>query len=161
MSSECRLERQLVTLLHSRYSTAVFHFRAETRHVIASIYWPSKLTVCCINLSLVLPQRPALAMDSQKPTARTVQLATSILQHTTEIETYLAENNLPGPSFAPGTPPKLPLPPGLQTSLDAALSAVDELQALLLGPLGWLVSQVGHAVRSILPDCLYQLHVFS
>lgn len=85
-------------------------------------------------------------MDSPKPTTRTVQLAASILQHTSEIETYLAENNLPSPSFAPGTPPKLPLPPGLQTSLDAALSAVDELQALLLGPLGWLVSQVGHAV---------------
>lgn len=90
------------------------------------------------------------------PTAKTVQLAASILQHTTEIETYLAQNNLPNVSFAPGTPPKLPLPPGLQNSLDAALSAVDELQALLLGPLGWLVSQVGHAV-CLLPVSL-RLH---
>jgi hypothetical protein len=87
-----------------------------------------------------------MAIDSPLSTARTVQLAKSLLQHTTDIEAYLANNNLPGPSLAPGAPPKLPLPPGLQASLDAALSAVDELQALLLGPLGWLVSQISHAV---------------
>lgn len=80
---------------------------------------------------------------------RTVKLAKAILDQTTSIEAYLAENNLPSPSFEPGAPPKLPLPPALEESLSAALSAIDELNALLLGPMGWLVAQMGHSVQRI------------
>jgi hypothetical protein len=92
-------------------------------------------------------------MDSPPSSPRTVQLAAAILEHTTSIETYLQDNGLPSPSLAPGTPPKLLLPPALEQSLHAALSALDELNALLLGPMGWLLNQVGHMVslhRSLL-----------
>lgn len=85
------------------------------------------------------------------PPKRTIQLADSILQHTTSIEAYLAENNLPSPSYAAGTPPKIALPPGLEKSLAAALSAIDELNAILLGPMGWLLAQIEHAVRHTSP----------
>lgn len=80
---------------------------------------------------------------------RTVRLARTILDHTTSIEAYLAEDNLPSPSFEPGAPPKLPLPPALEESLSAALSALDELKALLLGPMGWLIAQMCHSVQRI------------
>ncbi|KAL7621422.1 hypothetical protein AAE478_008744 [Parahypoxylon ruwenzoriense] len=78
---------------------------------------------------------------ANSPSGTLVQLAVAILKHTTNIETYLQENGLPNPSFRPGAPPKLPLPPALEVSLNEALAAMDELNALLLGSFGWLKAQ--------------------
>ncbi|KAK3390364.1 S-adenosyl-L-methionine-dependent methyltransferase [Podospora didyma] len=101
-----------------------------------------------------------MATEPSSPsTPRTVQLATQILQHTTSIESFLQKNGLPSPSFAPGTPPKLPLPPALEASLGAALGALDELNALLLGPMGWLLQQVGHAYDLCSLHAMYRYKV--
>ncbi|KAK1759952.1 S-adenosyl-L-methionine-dependent methyltransferase [Echria macrotheca] len=98
-------------------------------------------------------------MTASRDPPRTVELATAILQHTTSVETYLQENGLPSPSFSPGAPPKLPLPPDLQQKLAAALGALDELQALLLGPMGWLMNQVGHAYDLCSLHALYRFNI--
>ncbi|KAK0702003.1 S-adenosyl-L-methionine-dependent methyltransferase [Lasiosphaeria miniovina] len=95
--------------------------------------------------------------DPDQP--RTVQLAAAILQHTTSIESYLQQNGLPSPSFAPGAPPKLPLPPNVEQQLAAALGALDELNALLLGPMGWLLNQVGHAYDLCSLHALYRYKI--
>ncbi len=92
---------------------------------------------------------PAAASLSPTP-PKTVLLAGSILEHTTKIEAYLQENGLPSPSFEPGASPKLPLSPELNESLETALAALDELSALLMGPMGWLKAQIDHAVCTLL-----------
>ncbi len=88
----------------------------------------------------------ATAAESVRSTPRTVLLAATILEQTTKIESYLQENGIPSPSFEPGATPKLPLSPELETCLGAALSALDELSALLMGPMAWLRAQIDHAV---------------
>ncbi|KAM7200831.1 S-adenosyl-L-methionine-dependent methyltransferase [Rhypophila sp. PSN 637] len=93
------------------------------------------------------------------PQPRTVQLASSILEHTTILEKFLHENGLPSPSFDPGTPPKLPLSPEVEKSLETALSSLDELMALLLGPMGWLMNQIGHSFDLASLHAMYRYKV--
>ncbi|KAI1848706.1 hypothetical protein JX266_005565 [Neoarthrinium moseri] len=93
------------------------------------------------------------------PPGRIVQLATDILEHTTGIQTYLDAHGIPSPSFEPGTLPKLPLPPALEDTLGQALSALDELNALLLGPLGWLKNQIDHAYDLVSLHAMYRFDV--
>ncbi|KAK4213823.1 O-methyltransferase, family 2 [Rhypophila decipiens] len=96
---------------------------------------------------------------SPAPQPRTVQLASSILEHTTILESFLHENGLPSPSFDPGTPPKLPLSPEVEKSLEMALSSLDELTALLMGPMGWLLNQIGHAFDLASLHAMYRYKV--
>lgn len=83
--------------------------------------------------------------ESNSP--RTVKLAASLLEAVTKLEEHLAQNGLPSCSFEPGAPARLPLPPHLNESLDKAVSSLQELHALLLGPMGWMMQQMGEAVR--------------
>lgn len=79
---------------------------------------------------------------------RTVKLAASLLETVTKLEEHLQQNGLPSCSFEPGAPVRLPLPPQMNESIDEAVSSLQELSALLLGPMGWMVQHIGQAVRS-------------
>lgn len=84
--------------------------------------------------------------NSQPP--RTIQLASSILEIVTSLETHLAEDGRPPCSFEPGADlPQSQLPPSLQSSVDSAVGALEELNALLLGPMGWMTCQLARSVR--------------
>jgi hypothetical protein len=62
------------------------------------------------------------------------ELAATVAQHTQAIDTYLAENNLPYPSFDADGPADLGLPPDLELSRAIVLQASQELNDLLQGP---------------------------
>lgn len=82
--------------------------------------------------------------ESKSP--RTVKLAASLLDTVTKLEEHLAQNGLSSLSFEPGAPVRSPLPPQMNQSIDEAVSSVQELHALLLGPMGWMLQQMGQAV---------------
>lgn len=84
--------------------------------------------------------------ESNSP--RTVKLAAKLLETVTKLEEHLAQNGLRSCSFEPGAPARLPLPPQMNESIDEAVSSLQELHALLLGPMGWMMQQMGEAVRS-------------
>lgn len=79
---------------------------------------------------------------------RTVRLAASVLETVTELEEHLEQNGLSNCSFEPGAPVRLPLPSQMNERIDEAISSLQELSALLLGPMGWMVQHIGQAVRS-------------
>ncbi|KAF2864873.1 O-methyltransferase-domain-containing protein [Massariosphaeria phaeospora] len=88
--------------------------------------------------------------------SRIVSLATSIEQNTRIVDTYINENGLPSPSFAASTPPDIPLPAEISKAKDEALEAMDELQALLLGPMNKVVHDLIHV-----PTSLTSLHAIA
>lgn len=77
---------------------------------------------------------------------RTVQLAKSILEMVTNLETHLEENGLPPRSFEPGASPQ-PLPHPYDRKLHDTISELEELMTHLLGPMGWLSMQISQVVR--------------
>jgi len=77
---------------------------------------------------------------------RIVELSSIIEQKTRKIDEYFAANNLLSPSFDASTPPDLPLPPDIAEAKEAALEAMDELQALLLGPMPKIFHDLIHVV---------------
>ncbi|KAI0147250.1 S-adenosyl-L-methionine-dependent methyltransferase [Xylariaceae sp. FL1272] len=97
--------------------------------------------------------------SGDRSSERCVQLAETILEKTTKISAYLENNGLTGPSFQPNAPVTLGLPPDTETSLQEALSAMDELSAMLLGPLGWLKSQIGHAYDLVSLHAMYRYNL--
>jgi hypothetical protein len=82
--------------------------------------------------------------------SRIVELSTIIDENTRKVDEYFIANGLPTPSFAPSTPPDLPLPPHIGQAKEDALEAMDELQALLLGPMPKIVQDIIQGVCSSL-----------
>ncbi|EPE28293.1 S-adenosyl-L-methionine-dependent methyltransferase [Glarea lozoyensis ATCC 20868] len=67
------------------------------------------------------------------------ELSALIHEHTTKVEAYYTTHNLPAPSFHPSTPLKTVLPSDIETSRQIVLEAMDELTALMLGPVECLI----------------------
>lgn len=66
--------------------------------------------------------------------SRIAQLASAVAHHTQRVDSYLAEKNLPQPSFDADSPVHLGLPADIEQSRVAALQASQELNELLQGP---------------------------
>jgi hypothetical protein len=77
--------------------------------------------------------------------SRIAELAAAVTEHTQQIDKYLAEKNLPYPSFDIDGPVDLLLPPDLEKSRVVALQASQELNDLLQGPRDLLFN---HQVRN-------------
>lgn len=94
---------------------------------------------------------PATAAPPAAP--RSVQLAHSLVRATTALEDYLSKKGFPSPSLEAGGEITVSLPAEVQDGINRALEALDELHALLLGPMGWLSmhmhSAVGIAILSM------------
>ena len=74
--------------------------------------------------------------------SRIVELASTIKDHTTKVDNYLSSKGLPSPSFETSTPPQLDLPDEIVSFKNIVLEAMDELHALILGPMPFLFHQV-------------------
>ena len=72
--------------------------------------------------------------------SRIAELSAIIANHTSKIDSSLAANGLPTPSFDADSPPTLLAMPALAESRNAILQASDELSALMQGPIGLLTS---------------------
>lgn len=77
------------------------------------------------------------------PHSKIVDLASTVLTLTSEIETHLAARGLPSPSLDLDAPADLPLPESLRSSRDTILAALDDLHALMAGPLPLLMRLTG------------------
>lgn len=87
-------------------------------------------------------------MASSSPT-RIVELAQTIERHARAIDAALAAHGEPSPSWDLQTPPVVGA--GLQAireSQDAILEASEELNALMLGPVPWLMKRATDAVST-------------
>lgn len=73
--------------------------------------------------------------------SRLLELTEIITQRTREVDSYIANNNLPSPTFDPSYPPVLDLGDADGARL-AAIEAIDELRAHLLGPMGSIYDRV-------------------
>jgi hypothetical protein len=76
--------------------------------------------------------------------SRIASLSATISHHTQLLDTFLASNNLPHPSFDSDGPSDLQLAPHLEQSRAAILQATQELNDLLQGPRDLLFN---HTVR--------------
>lgn len=73
--------------------------------------------------------KPATALE------RLLELASIIKSETEKFETYLRDNNIPGPSFEPDGNADLPrLPEHIQMSRQEIIRATQELKDLMVGP---------------------------
>jgi hypothetical protein len=82
---------------------------------------------------------------------RLLELTALIHENTRQVDTYIRDNNLPPPSFDHSYPPVLDLPSKVDVARSAALEAISELQAHLLGPIGsiWgVLAQVSYLLDS-------------
>ena len=80
--------------------------------------------------------------------SRIAELASKIQQETTNIEEHLRSQGLKPPSWDLDTPPQVPLfTHDAQASQNAILEAMDELRALILGPIPSLINKATDAVR--------------
>ncbi|KAK9422181.1 putative S-adenosyl-L-methionine-dependent methyltransferase [Seiridium unicorne] len=73
------------------------------------------------------------------PSRSLSELAALIQTRSASIEDALKSAGLPPPSFAVGSPLALPLSPELEDTRDELVEALDELRALVLGPMGHLL----------------------
>jgi hypothetical protein len=78
------------------------------------------------------------------PQSRIAQLSSTIAHHTHLIDAYLADHNLPYPSFDAAAPVELGLPSDLEASRNIVLSATQELNDLLQGPRALLSNHQHH-----------------
>lgn len=83
---------------------------------------------------------------SEIHSSRLCELASTISISTSIYNDYLVNNEQPKPSFSPDTLSKMDLPPDIAKARDTVLEASEELQALILGP-------VGHLQRQTLDVC--------
>lgn len=83
-------------------------------------------------------------------TSRISELALLIRQHTCKIDEFLSSRGLLTPSF--GLDTALLLPDALLESQNAILQATDELNALVQGPVPFLMNMVISQVRET-PRC--------
>ena len=72
--------------------------------------------------------------------SRIAELASIIATNTKHIDVYLSSEGLPTPSFDADSPPRLLLDSRVMAQRQAILEATDELQALMLGPVGILTT---------------------
>ena len=70
--------------------------------------------------------------------SRTAALASVIAANVGKIDEFLSSNDLPPLSLDPDAPPHQPNSTNFTRARDAALEAISELEALILGPLGIL-----------------------
>lgn len=80
--------------------------------------------------------------------SRIAELSSSIAENTRKVDEFFIASGLPSPSFDVSTPPDLPLPAEIAQAKEAALEAMDELQALLLGPMPKIFQELIHTVRT-------------
>jgi hypothetical protein len=58
------------------------------------------------------------------------------------VDSYLREKGIPSPSFEPSCPADISLPPQIARHMEMVLEAMDELEALLLGPVQKIVNDI-------------------
>ncbi len=80
-------------------------------------------------------------------TSRIVELASAIQAHTADIDSYLRSQGLSSPDWDLDTPPTVLLSDAAQASQNALLEAMEELKALVLGPVPFLINKAIDAVR--------------
>lgn len=80
-------------------------------------------------------------MAAQPPDTNLVDLATKIGELTATINSYLKENNLPGPSFKKDAPLRLPNAPEVQGARFELVEAALDLYHLAAGPADYLFWQ--------------------
>jgi hypothetical protein len=73
--------------------------------------------------------------------SRIVVLAQEIESNTKKLDKYLAENNLPPPSFEEDAPLMYQLPPDIAEAQEALSAALDELWWLNQGPIQTIVAK--------------------
>ena len=81
--------------------------------------------------------------------SRITELASTIQVRTAEIDDFFTGQCLPTPSFAVDYPPVTPLPENVSASRDVLLDAMDELHALIQGPLHLLMRITSPAVSPV------------
>ena len=74
------------------------------------------------------------------PPTRIAELSAIIAANTTKIDEYCRLQNAAPPSFEPSVPFKWLLDSSMQETRQAILEATEELNALILGPVGILMS---------------------
>lgn len=84
--------------------------------------------------------------------SRIVELSSAIHSNTAIVDEYLTSNALPPLSFGVDSPLKMDFPDSIAAAKMAVLEAMDELKALMLGPVPMIVDDVAHNVCSfVLP----------
>lgn len=86
--------------------------------------------------------------------SRIAELSSLIATHTANVDSRLAANGFPSPSFEPDQPLNPSSDESIAASRQVVLEATDELHALMLGPASILTSPtVRHAF------CLYHTYI--
>ena len=86
------------------------------------------------------------------PSAQILELAGIIHTRTIKIEEFMSVHNVPQASFDIDSPLAVPLPGSLSSAREEVLDALDQLHALLLGPLPYLMRLTSPAVKHPLLD---------
>ena len=81
-------------------------------------------------------------------TARISELAATIHTHVDEIERFMSVHSVPQASFDIDSPLAVPLSEPLSHAREEVLDALDQLHALLLGPLPYLMRLTSPAVTT-------------
>ena len=89
---------------------------------------------------------------SQHEPSRLQELTSQISINTSIYSDYLRANGWPQPSFSTDTTPKVDLPPDIVKVRNTVLEASEELQALMLGPIGYLQRQTLDVSHQTLKD---------
>lgn len=79
-------------------------------------------------------------------TSRILELASTIQTHTTELDSYMTSQGLQSPSWDLDTPPVILLSDTAKASRTALLESMEELKALILGPVQFLIDKAANAV---------------
>jgi hypothetical protein len=87
-------------------------------------------------------------MSVTAPNNRIVELASIIQRNTIKVDEYITRSGLPSPSFNIQAPPQLDFPEQISAVRTAIIEAMDELQALLLGPLPMIFQEITQNVRT-------------
>ena len=82
------------------------------------------------------------------PTSRILELASIIQDQTRDLDSYYTSQGLATPSWDLDTPPRVPMSDAAQATQNMLLDAMDELKALVQGPVPFLVNKATEAVRA-------------
>ena len=85
---------------------------------------------------------------------RTVELASMIAEHTTNVDNFLVSKGLPTPSFDPDAPQDIIFPDSVAASQEFIVEATDELHSLILGLIGFMIHSyvsLTHTFESLKP----------
>lgn len=86
--------------------------------------------------------------------SRIAELATTIQTHTNKLDEYFHSNDIASPSFDINSPAVVKLPDEIATSKNFILEASDELQMLVLGPVGFLTNLHVLFVTLMMSTCM-------